>query len=152
MEQVREVQSSTVVSAPIELVFPIGIPGFDRDRSFFLGGLGAAFGPYLALQSRELGGPTFVVAQPSEVDVLLEVEIDDVYQSLLELQDASDVFVLLIVTLRGKDELPTVNASAPLVINMRTLRGAQVPQSNPQYQLDRMVSVALYDESRISFG
>jgi flagellar assembly factor FliW len=112
--------------------------------------LGPCYGPYLGLRASLEGGPTFVVAQPSELGIELSVDIDDFHQSLLGLTEARQVLVLLIATLRGENSCPTVNTRAPLVINVENLRAAQIVQGDQAYRLDEPATVPFFDPARDS--
>ncbi len=144
--KVQEESAATALSLP--LAFPIGLPGFETYHSFHLVGLGPAYGPYLGLRCAIDEGPTFVVVQPSEIGITLELEIDDFHQALLGIKDASEVLVMLIATLREEGAFPTVNTQAPLVINVTNWKVAQVSQSNAEYRLDQEAEVAFYDAER----
>lgn len=146
MSQVTKATTSEVAS--LALSFPLGLPGFEAYRSYWLVALGPCYGPYLGLRAAREDGPTFVVAQPSELGIELSVDIDDFHQSLLGLTEARQALVLLIVTLRGQDAYPTVNTRAPLVINVESLRAAQIVQEDQAYRLDEPAPVQFFDPTR----
>ncbi len=146
--KVQEENVATALSLP--LAFPIGLPGFETYHTFHLVGLGPAYGPYLGLRCAADGGPTFVVVQPSEIGITLELEIDDFHQALLGIREASEVLVMLIATLRTDGAPPTVNTQAPLVINVTNWKVAQVSQPNTDYQLDQESVVEFYDPGRVT--
>jgi len=141
-------QQSRNELASLALSVPLGLPGFEAYRSFLLVALGPAYGPYLGLRAARDEGPTFVVAQPSELGIELTVEIDDFHQSLLGLTDARQALVLLIATLRGQEAYPTVNTRAPLVVNVENLRAAQIVQQDQAYRLDEPALVRFFDPAR----
>ncbi|MGC9154948.1 MAG: flagellar assembly protein FliW [Ferrimicrobium sp.] len=152
MSQVTEETTRTERVLSLPLSFPIGLPGFEGHHSFVLGALGPEYGPYLGLRSTQEDGPSFVIAQPSELGIEMAVDIDDFHQSLLGIKDAGEVLVMLIATLDAEGGLPTVNTQAPLVINVTNWRSAQILQNNQAYSMHEAVEVPLRDRSRIVNG
>lgn len=150
MSQVTEESSRTERVLSLPLSFPIGLPGFEGHHSFMLRALGPEYGPYLGLRSSQDDGPSFVIAQPSELGIEMTVDIDDFYQSLLGIKDAGEVLVMLVVTLDADGGLPTVNTQAPLVINVTNWRSAQILQANQAYSMHQEVEIPLLDPSRVA--
>ena len=131
------------------LGFPIGVPGFEDHHGFMLGALGPEYGPYLGLMSTLEGGPGFVVEQPAEVGIEMTIDIDDFHQSLIGAEEEKDILVLLVANVRD-DGPPTVNTLAPIIINTKNWRCAQVIQKNAACLLEQDVDVPLRDEARLS--
>ncbi|MEX6429526.1 MAG: flagellar assembly protein FliW [Ferrimicrobium sp.] len=152
MSQVTEDTTRTQRVLSLPLSFPIGLPGFESHHSFVLGALGPEYGPYLGLRSTLQDGPSFVIAQPSELGIEMAVDIDDFHQSLLGINDAGEVLVMLIATLDAHGGNPTVNTQAPLVINVSNWRCAQILQGNQAYNMHQEVEVPLRDEARVSLS
>ncbi len=149
MSQVTEESTQTERVLSLPLSFPIGLPGFEGHHSFILGALGPEYGPYIGLRSSQEGGPSFVIAQPSELGIEMTVDIDDFRQSLLGIKDADEVLVMLVATLDADGGLPTVNTQAPLVISVTNWRCAQILQTNQAYSMHQEVEVPLLDASRV---
>jgi flagellar assembly factor FliW len=115
------------VSADIpELHFRAGLPGFAGERRFALVRWGANEGPYSVLVDLDDTDIRFLVAPPALFFPAYEVDLDDQSVELLDLQDAGEALVLMIVTLGDKPEDATANLLGPVVINTRTREGLQV--------------------------
>jgi len=140
-------QSNLTMGQPQPVSFPIGLPGFEGHHMFLLGGIGTEYGPYLLLRSAQEDGPSFVIVQPYEVDVEMTVFIDNFHEALLEIENAGDVLVFLIATIDADGGCPTVNTKAPLVLNVKNWRCAQVCQDE-DLELNLPVNVPLVDKTR----
>ncbi|MFB0846158.1 flagellar assembly protein FliW [Paenibacillus oleatilyticus] len=84
---------------------------------------GSDLGYIRSVQDEKIG---FVVAIPFEYfnEYAFELNQDDVAR--LELQSERDVLILSIVTLKEPFQESTMNLLAPLVINVRNLKGHQI--------------------------
>ena len=82
------------------------------------------FLPFLTVSLIDPAGPKFWAVEPWRLFDDYVIEIPEADVELLELEGVDDVAVLVLITL-GKDG-PTANAFAPIVINRRTRRCAQV--------------------------
>jgi flagellar assembly factor FliW len=85
---------------------------------------GARFEPFAQMHLVDPEGPSFWIVEPGRLfdDYLVAIPEADV--ASLGLVDASDVLVFVIVA--PGDPVPTVNLFAPIVVNRRSLVGAQV--------------------------
>lgn len=112
--------------APEEVIaFPSGLFGFPECRRFVLVP-GAREGTYW-LQSAEHGALAFLLVDPFLFFHDYAVDLGATDRAELEVEDASDVLVLTIVTLpRTRREPPTTNLQGPVAFNLRTRRGKQV--------------------------
>lgn len=130
-----------------QIKMPKGMPGFFAEREFALLDLGDEYNPYMALRSltTEL---TLVVVEPRFVVTDYKVHIDDVVEELLKIEDASQVLILLIATLRT-DGPPQVNLLGPIVLNTETKLAAQVVQVESSYSVVHDVSLELKSSDRI---
>jgi len=112
------------------------MPGFPDHQEFVLVALDESAGEpdqgedlddvaavFYELRSLTEPGLRFLVAVPGAFFSDYDVELDDETCEALELTDAGDALVLVVITL-GSD--PTANLLAPVVINSRTRRAAQV--------------------------
>jgi len=116
-----------------QLTFQSGIVGFPEAQRFTLvegGGEGV-----FELMSEDEQGPSFVVVAPQPFFPDYAPVIDDVTAERLELTDAEDALLLLVVTLRDKPEDASANLLAPLVVNHRTHQAAQVVLTGQQFPL-----------------
>lgn len=107
----------------IDLVEPLA--GFPRHRRFTLVALDEA-GLLFALRSLDDPDLRFLVVPPAPFFPDYAPEIDDDWVARLALQSAEEARVLLVVTPGATLPEATVNLLAPVVINARTSRAAQV--------------------------
>jgi flagellar assembly factor FliW len=107
----------------INLVDPL--PGFPTARRFALVDLGAG-GALFALRSLEDADLRFLVVPPAPFFPDYAPEIDTAAAAELELSDAADALVLLMVTPGVSPADATVNLLAPVVVNARTRAAAQI--------------------------
>ncbi|MCP3776253.1 flagellar assembly protein FliW [Paenibacillus sp. MZ04-78.2] len=91
----------------------------------------------------------FVVATPFEYfkDYAFELNKDDVAR--LGLKSEQDVLILSIVTLKDPFQDSTMNLLAPLVINMKKLKGLQIILP-PSYEYD--IKTPLFPKQRQESG
>jgi flagellar assembly factor FliW len=128
--------AQTVLGGSDEIVveFVRPIIGFEGSTRYAVRPLGAELEPYSSLVSLDEPDLGFVVVPPAALfeDYVIEVPEGDAAQ--LELGDASDVVVLVIVRRRGVPS-PVVNLMAPIVINRTTRAAAQVVLQDSDYGL-----------------
>lgn len=99
--------------------------GFGEHRSYGLVELDGS-GLLFSLRSLDDPGLRFLVVPPSAFFPDYAPEIDDDWVERLELRSAEEARVLLVVTPAERAQDATVNLLAPVVINARTRRAAQV--------------------------
>jgi flagellar assembly factor FliW len=121
----------TEVDAP-PLEFDAGLVGFPEARRFVLADAG---GGAFELRALDDESADFVVVAPGPFFPDYAPMIDDATADRLALQSADDALVLLVVTLGSRPQDATANLLAPLVVNTRTRRGAQVILENQPYPL-----------------
>jgi flagellar assembly factor FliW len=121
-------ETATADVPVIELVHPM--PGFPDLRQFALVELDED-GVLCSLRSLEDPDLRFLVVPPAPFFPDYAPEVDDVVVSDLEIGSADDALVLLV--LRAGDSLAetTANLLAPVVVNRRTRRAAQVILDDP---------------------
>lgn len=107
----------------LEFVGPIA--GFPQHRNFVLVDLDAS-GLLCSLQSLEDPNLRFLVLPPAPFFADYEPELTDDWAEQLEITSADEALVLLIVTAGESAADATANLLAPVVINLRTRRAAQV--------------------------
>lgn len=108
--------------------FPSGLPGFETSRQFTLLHPEGNDAPNIfVLQGVDDPEVTFTVTTPDVLGLNYEFTLTDDEVATLQLGNAEDVSVLLIV--RSNDEgsatAPQANVMAPLVINTATRRAVQ---------------------------
>lgn len=102
-----------------------GILGFEHLKKFVLH-IQDEKNPFWWFQSLEDGTIAFVVINPFIVKVDYEPVLDDNDARLLEIENAEDVVMLAIVTIRPTPFFVSVNLRAPIVINAKKRIAKQV--------------------------
>jgi flagellar assembly factor FliW len=113
---------------------PYGLLGFEKVKKYLLL-TRPEEDPFLWLQMVGETKHAFLVVPPHFVLADYRPDLSDLDVAFLEINDASEAFVLNIVTLRGKGQA-TVNLKGPIVINRRTLIGKQlIPVNAAEYAI-----------------
>jgi flagellar assembly factor FliW len=107
------------------LTFEGGLAGFPASETYDLVEVPGA-GSLFRLVSRDEPGVEFVVAPPSLFFPAYAPVIDDAAADRLGLVDADDALLLVVLTLGADVRQATANLLAPLVVNQRDGRAAQV--------------------------
>jgi flagellar assembly factor FliW len=118
----------TTVALPTplrELTFAGGLVGFAASERFALVEVPEA-GPLFRLSSLDEPGLEFVVAPPALFFPDYAPVVDDVTAARLGLDDADDALLLVVLTLGRSVADATANLLAPVVVNVRDGRAAQV--------------------------
>lgn len=135
-------QSAPIALEDIPVIeVPAGLPGYPDARAFVLerlDDLGALCtlralgeqGPALGEQ-----GPAFLVVPPAVWFPDYEPVLDVTTCASLELVESTDALLLLLVTMGEEPKDATANLMAPLVVNARTRRAAQVVLSGTAYSM-----------------
>jgi flagellar assembly factor FliW len=105
--------------------FPNGMAGFEACKRFKLfheeGG-----GTVFWLQSVDDTSVMFPIVVPDKIDVEYEIELSDADCALIDLQDASDVAIVVIVY---RDEAEggkiAANTRSPVILNFKSRKGMQ---------------------------
>jgi flagellar assembly factor FliW len=128
--------TSTIVDLPT-LDFAGSLVGFPGSRRFAL--VRVVPENEVLFRLTALDGPApgveFVVAAPFPFFPSYEPEIDDTSAERLELEDASDAILLVLLTVGDTLETTTANLFAPIVVNIRTRQAAQVVLTGSRYSL-----------------
>jgi flagellar assembly factor FliW len=125
--------SVTVEDIPV-IEMPDGLPGYPDARAFVLERLDdlGALGTLRALGDH---GPAFFVVPPAVWFPGYEPVLDEIACASLELAEPADALLLVVVTMGEQPADATANLMAPLVVNARTRRGAQVVLSGTAYSV-----------------
>lgn len=107
----------------LELIEPLA--GFADHRSFALVRLDDE-GTVCELQSTERPDLSFLVVPPHVFFPHYAPEIDDTTMKILDLRSAEDVLLLVMINPGPSLAETTANLLAPVLVNHRTRRGAQV--------------------------
>ena len=118
---------SAVVTEPdlLELTLVGGLAGFAQGERYALVEVSSA-SPLFRLCSLDAPGLYFLVVPPAVVFPDYAPEIDDASAARLELTDAEDALLLVVLTVGEDAGSATANLMAPIVINARTRQAAQV--------------------------
>jgi flagellar assembly factor FliW len=125
----------------IRLVRPI--PGFPDLTRFVLVRLGDEAGEealLYELRSVEAPEVRFLVAVPDAFFGDYVVELDDATCAELELEQADDALVLVLLTISGDGASTTANLLAPIVINARLRVAAQVILTGAEWPVRAVVA------------
>jgi flagellar assembly factor FliW len=132
-------QQETSEMSVIQL--PYGLLGFERVKNYVLL-TRPEEEPFLWLQMVGETKHAFLVVPPHFVLADYAPDLSELDVAFLEINDPSEVFVLNIVTLRGKSQA-TVNLKGPIVINRRTLIGKQIiPINAAEYAIQHPLPVS----------
>lgn len=102
-----------------------GLAGFPDSQRYVLVEVPDA-APLFLLRSLDEPGVEFVVVPPAVFFPDYAPAIDDASARRLELTDAADALLLVLLTVGDDVERATANLLAPVVVNQRSLRAAQV--------------------------
>jgi flagellar assembly factor FliW len=105
--------------------FADGIPGFPQIQEWALARLDE-FSPVFDLHALDGSGTRFVAVGSYGFFPDYAPEINDDVADQLELTSAEDALVLLIVNVGADLPSSTVNLAAPVIVNSKKLKGAQV--------------------------
>ena len=126
--------TSTMVDVPT-LDFDGSLIGFPQARRFALVRVDPENEVLFRLIALDVDGLEFVVAAPYAFFPGYAPEIDDGTAARLELTDASDAALLVLLTVGPTLSTTTANLFAPVVINTRTRRATQVTLTDRSYSL-----------------
>jgi flagellar assembly factor FliW len=118
---------TTVATAPdlLELTVLGGLAGFAQGERYALVEVSST-SPLFRLCSLDVPGLDFLVVPPAVCFPDYAPEIDDASAGRLELVDAQDALLLVVLTVGEDAGKATANLMAPVVINARTRQAAQV--------------------------
>jgi flagellar assembly factor FliW len=107
--------------------FPKGMAGFENFKHFKLfheeGG-----GMVFWLQSVDDAKLTFPVVAPDALDIAYEIELSDEDCALLEVKDAADTVIVVVVyrkEAQAEDKPIAVNTHSPVILNLKKRIGMQ---------------------------
>lgn len=88
--------------------------------------------PFSWLQSLDRADLAFVVVNAAEFgdDYVVPLPIGD---REMDLKESDDVAIINLVSVRPDPTLTTVNLKAPIIVNLRTMRGKQVVLDDARY-------------------
>ncbi len=105
--------------------FPAGILGFESHKTFKFFHEESKKSLYW-LQSVEVSSIAFPIVMPETINLEYEIELSDADCKLIDLKDAQDVAVVVIVY---KDDTDggkiSANTHSPVILNMKSRKGMQ---------------------------
>lgn len=116
-----------------------GILGFGHLNRFIMV-LHEEGSPFHWFQSLDDGSIAFIVMNPFVIKPDYEPEIDDQTLEMLEVDQAGDIDLKVILTIRSEPVKMTVNLRAPLVINKQRKLASQVVLSDEQYPVQYLIT------------
>lgn len=119
-----------------------GLPGFPGAHHWVLIEI-EGDGPFRLLRSVDIDDLELLVTAPHAFFPDWEFELPDHEAVRIGLTDAADALVLAIVTTGEAPQDATANLLAPVVVNLRTLEGAQVVLDGELDELRRLLFPAL---------
>lgn len=96
--------------------------------------------PFHWLQSLDNEAIAFIIADPFLIKPDYEPEIDDQMLAMLEVKQAEDINLMVIITVHAKPVKITANLRAPLVIHKHTNLSGQVVLDDDQYPVQYSIS------------
>ena len=123
------------------LAFDEGVPGFPTARRFALVEVEDS-DAFFWLQSLEDPGLAFLCAIPWPFFPDYEPELPEGDQAALQVEQAEDVLVLVVLTVDREAGQVTANLLGPVMINQRTRTGRQIVLSDTDYPLRAPLSAA----------
>jgi flagellar assembly factor FliW len=131
--------TSTLVDLPT-LDFSGSLAGFPAAGRFALVRVSPETEVLFRLSCLDVEGLEFVVAAPFPFFPDYAPEIDDATAERLELTDATEAMLLVLLTVGDSMASTTANLFAPLVVNIRTRRAAQAVLTGSDYSLREELS------------
>ncbi|NLT94714.1 MAG: flagellar assembly protein FliW [Clostridia bacterium] len=115
------------------IYFPTGIIAFEDKKRFFIIESGQDDLPFCWLQSVDDGNLAFVLINPFVFRPDYEFEIPDVVVKELEIEKEEDVAVFSIVVVPEDIKKISANLLAPVIINIKNLKGKQIILNGNKY-------------------
>lgn len=118
--------------------FPKGIPGFDEEKEFALLSI-EGNSMFLVLQSLNTQEIAFIVANPYNIVQEYSFDIDDATIHAIDLQNAEDVMVLGVLSIKEPFESSTINLQAPLIFNTKTKQAKQMILNDSTFSMRHQI-------------
>lgn len=119
--------------------FPSGIIAFEDMKRFFIIEGGQDDLPFCWLQSAEDGNLSFVLLNPFLFKPDYELEIPDTVVKELEIEKEEDVAVFSIVVVPEDISKISANLLAPVIINIKRLKGKQIILNDKRYTVKHYI-------------
>lgn len=115
------------------LKFDNGLPGFEPCKKYILLKNGDEASPFKWLQCVDHPELAFAVADPFPIVRDYDFELDDECAKSLGIEKSEDVAVYVIVVVPEDYKKMSMNLKAPLIINSRNNKGAQIILDTGKY-------------------
>lgn len=115
------------------LRFDMGLPGFELLKDFILIGSEEEASPFKWLQCVNEPQMAFAIANPFLIVKDYDFELSDEAADRLEIEKGEDIAVYVIVVVLDDFEKISMNLKAPLIINSRNNKGAQIILDTDKY-------------------
>ena len=112
---------------------PGGILGFPNTEKYVLLDHDDEAAPFKWLQSVEQPELAFVVTDPLAFFPDYNIQVKKEELAALHIDDAKDVVILVILSLRGEPKDMTANLQGPIVVNSKNMTGRQVVLREGRY-------------------
>ena len=113
--------------------FMSGLPGFELLKEFVLIDSEDDASPFKWLQCVNEPQVAFAVANPFMIVKDYDFELNDQEAERLGIEKSEDIAVYVIVVVPEKPEKISMNLKAPLIINIRNKKGAQIILDTDKY-------------------
>ena len=117
------------------LSFSSGLPGFPEAHTFVLVNTELAVQPFSIMRCLEDESLEFVVVPPQLFFPDYTPEIDESTASRIDLQDAGDALLLVLLTVGDGIADITANLMGPVVVNLKNNEAAQAVLVNSPYDI-----------------
>lgn len=119
--------------------FEFGIPGFNELKKFAILGETEKETPFKWLQSIESNDLAFVIIDPLTFRKDYSFDVDDNSAEYLEIDEAEEILVYSIVTIPEDITKMTANLRAPIIINAKKNKGAQVVLEDEKFKFKHLI-------------
>ena len=115
------------------LKFDFGLPGFEPCKKYILLGNEDEASPFKWLQCIDRSEVAFAIANPFLIVKDYDFELNDESAKNLEIEKSEDAAVYVIVVVPEDFKKISMNLKAPLIINGRNKKGAQIILDTDKY-------------------
>ncbi len=114
--------------------FPKGMPGFEGEKQFALLPI-EGNNVFQVLQSTTTSNVAFIVGNPYTLIDNYTFNLDEPTVDLLEIEQAEDIFVLSVLSLKDPFDSSTINLQAPLIFQTKNKKAKQMILSDNTFSM-----------------
>lgn len=122
------------------LSFPLGLPGFQEEKSFVLLDI-PGNGVLQLLQSVQSPMLAFIVTNPHMFYKEYNFSLDTPTIDTLKINEEKDIVILSIMTIHEPFDQSTINLKAPIIMNAKEKIGKQVILNQNDYPLKANIQI-----------